>query len=80
MSKKNDSVEEVSDAGLRKRRKTVPSRMSAIQICYELSKPNVSPHLLIAPHVYGDSFGAGAGILQPFKIKVHPQVTLIEKF
>ena len=82
--KVTDAIEEVVDDGLRKKRKTVPIKMTASQICYELSKPNVNPHLLISPHVYGDHFGAGAGCSQPFKIKVHPQVKLklklIEKY
>ena len=67
----------VLDGGERRKRKTAPVRMTANQVCQELSKPNVSPHLLIAPHVYGESLGAGAGISQPFKVKVHPQVSLI---
>ena len=66
----------VPDGGERRKRKTAPVRMTANQVCQELSKPNVSPHLLIAPHIYGESFGAGAGISQPFKVKVHPQVSL----
>ena len=66
----------VLDGGERRKRKTAPVRMTANQVCQELSKPNVSPHLLIAPHIYGESFGAGAGISQPFKVKVHPQVSL----
>ena len=66
----NDEV----DVNKRKRRKVATSKMSASQVCYELSKANVSPHLLIAPHIYGDSFGAGSSASQPFRVTVHPQV------
>jgi hypothetical protein len=66
----NDDI----DSNKRKRRKVATTRMSASQVCYELSKANVSPHLLIAPHVYGESFGAGSSASQPFRITVHPQV------
>lgn len=66
------------DIGERRKRKTFPIRMTANQVCQELSRPNVSPHLLIAPHIYGESLGAGAGVSQPFEVKVHPQVSMIK--
>lgn len=75
--RKHDGTESHNDeldSSKRKRRKVTATKMSASQVCYELSKANVSPHLLIAPHVYGDSFGAGASAKQPFRVTVHPQV------
>lgn len=62
------------DGGQRRKRKSAAVRMTANEVCQELSKANVSPHLLIAPHIYGESFGAGAAASQPFQITVHPQV------
>lgn len=59
----------------RKKRKVCPTRLTAAQVCSELCKPNVSPHLLIAPHIYGESFGAAANDSQPFQVIVHPQVS-----
>lgn len=62
------------DCSQKRKRKSATVRMTANEVCQELSKANVSPHLLIAPHIYGESFGAGAGASQPFQITVHPQV------
>lgn len=59
----------------REKRKFLTARMTANEVSQELSKANVNPHMLIAPHVYRESFGAGASVSQPFKITVHPQVT-----
>lgn len=70
----HESHNDELDDNKRKRRKVAATKMSASQVCYELSKANVSPHLLIAPHVYGDSFGAGGSVKQPFRVTVHPQV------
>ena len=67
------------DSSQKRKRRVAPLRMTASQVCYELSKPNISPHLLIVPHVYGESFGAGQGASQPFEVKVHPQVTSSHK-
>lgn len=64
------------DCSQKRKRKSAAVRMTANEVCQELSKANVSPHLLIAPHIYGESFGAGAGASQPFQITVHPQVVL----
>lgn len=58
----------------REKRKLATTRMTANEVSQELSKANVNPHMLIAPHVYRESFGAGASVSQPFKITVHPQV------
>lgn len=58
----------------REKRKLATARMTANEVSQELSKANVNPHMLIAPHIYGESFGAGASASQPFKITVHPQV------
>ena len=69
------SVEDF-DCNQKRKRKSAVVRMTANEVCQELSKANVSPHLLIAPHIYGESFGAGAGASQPFQITVHPQVIL----
>jgi hypothetical protein len=66
--------ESQNDESQRRKRKVCTNRMTAAEVCSELSKANISPHLLIAPHVYGESFGAAAHETQPFQIIVHPQV------
>jgi hypothetical protein len=77
---KNTVVSELhgnlNDEPQRRKRKICPTRMTAAEVCSELSKANVSPHLLIAPHIYGESFGAAAHETQPFQVIVHPQVRL----
>lgn len=66
----------LNDELQRRKRKICPARMTATEVCSELSKANVSPHLLIAPHIYGESFGAAPHETQPFQVIVHPQVRL----
>jgi hypothetical protein len=63
-----------SNSNKREKRKLATTRMTANEVSQELSKANVNPHMLIAPHVYRESFGAGSSASQPFKITVHPQV------
>lgn len=75
MNSQQDSISpDIIDNNQKRKRRFAPVRMTAAQVCQELSKPNVSPHLLIAPHIYGESFGAGQGASQPFEVRVHPQV------
>ena len=62
----------------RKRRCTQESkRMSAQELAIELLSPSINQHLLVSPHVYGESHGAGQNKKQAFQIKVHPQVGMI---
>jgi hypothetical protein len=77
---KNTDVPESQDESQRRKRKVCTNRMTAAEVCSELSKANVSPHLLIAPHIYGESFGAAAHETQPFQIIVHPQVGFLSDF
>lgn len=63
-----------ADSNMRRKRKPMPIRMTASQVCQELSKTNVNPHLLIAPLLYGENLGAAPTESQPFEVRVHPQV------
>lgn len=62
----------------RKRRANRHKRaMHISQVCQYLSRQDVDPHMLISPYPYGDPEGPGAGVSQPFQVKVHPQVSLL---
>ena len=73
----NGSQEYAAEEKRIRRTTTDARRMTAQQLADELSSSRVNPHLLVSPHIYGEPFGVGQDSVQPFVIKVHPQVGLI---
>ena len=51
--------------------------MTAQELAAELSSSSINPHVLVSPHAYGEYNGAGQNKVQPFTVKVHPQVGML---
>lgn len=68
------------ESGSRSRRNvgmTPQGRPLAKTLARELRSKNVEPHLLISPYRFGEEGGVVPNQVQPFTVKVHPQVGFV---